>query len=469
MSSHNYAAPSMTGQPNPLTRRFTAALLLGVTLNPLNTSVIATALVSIGEYFSVGAAQTALLVSVLYVVSAVCQPLMGRIAQRYGARNVFVAGLVLAGIGGLIGWLASTFEWVVTSRIVLGLGTASAYPTAMMMIRSVADTYKTPVPTQLLSVVAASGHVMAAVGLPIGGVLVSIFGWRAVFAMNVPLAVITVLLVLLWVRAEGVNERFTVGSWTRQFDPVGVLIFTGFIICAMLALRDFTHLNVPAVLGLMTSCFALWLWSHQSANPLLDVRKLWTQPALVRTYARLMLSFAVLYAVLYGVTQWLEQARGLEPSVVGLLMVPMSALSAISSLAVGRSGKVRAHLVWASALMVATAGVLALAAGLSGATVWSVAVAVAGVTLSGVAMGLANVGNQAMLYIASPPEDMGVNSGFYRTASYLGGFVATGVIATLFSEGASDVSMLIFALVFVVLGAVLVVLTVTDRQIPVRS
>lgn len=107
--------------------------------------------------------------------------------------------------------------------------------------------------------------------------------------------------------------------------------------------------------------------------------------------------------------------------------------------------------------------------GAGGSALMSVAIAVVGVTLSGVAMGLANVGNQAMLYIASPPKDMGVNSGFYRTASYLGGFVATGVIATLFSGGASNASMLVSAGVFAVLAVVLVGLTVADRETPARS
>ncbi|PCE27094.1 hypothetical protein BWP39_09930 [Paraburkholderia acidicola] len=60
---------------------FVAALLLGVTLNPINSSILAKALVSIAGDFHATAMKTALLVSVLYLVSAVCQPLMGRMAK----------------------------------------------------------------------------------------------------------------------------------------------------------------------------------------------------------------------------------------------------------------------------------------------------------------------------------------------------------------------------------------------------
>ena len=48
-------------------------------------------------------------------------------------------------------------------------------------------------------------------------------------------------------------------------------------------------------------------------------------------------------------------------------------------------------------------------------------------TLLGMAMGLNNVANQAALYMQSTADPIGVNSGFYRTASYLGGFIATGL------------------------------------------
>lgn len=58
------------------------------------------------------------------------------------------------------------------------------------------------------------------------------------------------------------------------------------------------------------------------------------------------------------------------------------------------------------------------------------------------------------------------NSGFYRTASYIGGFVATGLIGAAFAGGANDAGLLAFAVVFAVLGAALVVLSLADRGIP---
>ena len=76
----------------PFGWRFTAPLLLGSTLNPINSSMLATALVGIGVDFQRGPGATASLVSVLYLCSAVMQPTMGKLSTVFGPRRVFLAG-----------------------------------------------------------------------------------------------------------------------------------------------------------------------------------------------------------------------------------------------------------------------------------------------------------------------------------------------------------------------------------------
>lgn len=78
-------------------RRFVSAVSFGSLLNPVNSSIIAIALVAIGQSFSVGAGATAWLVAVLYLATAIGQPTMGRLADRLGPRRVYLAGI---GAGG---------------------------------------------------------------------------------------------------------------------------------------------------------------------------------------------------------------------------------------------------------------------------------------------------------------------------------------------------------------------------------
>ncbi|WP_233500144.1 MFS transporter [Gordonia sp. YC-JH1] len=71
---------------------FTAPLILASVLNPINSSLIATAMVGIGVDFHRGPADTAILISVLYLCSAVAQPTMGKLGPLFGERRVMIAG-----------------------------------------------------------------------------------------------------------------------------------------------------------------------------------------------------------------------------------------------------------------------------------------------------------------------------------------------------------------------------------------
>ncbi len=54
---------------------------------------------------------------------------MGKISTRFGARNVFLAGLTIVGIGGVAGWLAPSIAWLMAARVLIGIGTSAGCPT----------------------------------------------------------------------------------------------------------------------------------------------------------------------------------------------------------------------------------------------------------------------------------------------------------------------------------------------------
>src|SRR5258708_10086055 len=83
--------------------RFVSPLYVASTLNPINSSVIATALVPIAHALNVPVGQTAILVSALYLASAIAQPAAGKVAEQFGPRRVLVAGILLVLLGGMLG------------------------------------------------------------------------------------------------------------------------------------------------------------------------------------------------------------------------------------------------------------------------------------------------------------------------------------------------------------------------------
>lgn len=91
---------------NAFSWRFTTPLFIGSALNPINSSLIATALLPIAHGVGVPIGQTAALVTALYLASAIAQPTAGKAAEVFGPRRVFLAGIVLVALGGLTGGFA---------------------------------------------------------------------------------------------------------------------------------------------------------------------------------------------------------------------------------------------------------------------------------------------------------------------------------------------------------------------------
>ena len=92
-----------TTSENAFSWRFVTPMFLGSSLNPVNSSLIATALVPIAAAMHVSVGRTAVLVSALYLASSIAQPTAGKLSEEFGPRRVFLAGILLVLLGGLVG------------------------------------------------------------------------------------------------------------------------------------------------------------------------------------------------------------------------------------------------------------------------------------------------------------------------------------------------------------------------------
>lgn len=458
------AREAQDARVKPFPFRFVAPLLWGASLNPINSSIIATSLVAIGLAFGVSAGRTASLIAAVYVASAVAQPTMGKLAGAFGPRRVFLAGLGVLTIGGVVGTMAPSFEWLLVSRVLIGIGTAAGYPTAMSLIRRRADGFGTGIPGVVLGSMSIAAQVTAALGLPLGGVLVGVWDWRAVFAINIPLGVIGIVMTLVWIPKDETGPRGRARDLVSALDPAGLGLFALAVTALIVFLSDLTApqwwvlaITAGAVAGLIA-------WELRARHPFIDVRMLAGNGALMRTYARQLLTQSAMYAVLYGYVQWLEEGRGLAASVSGLVMAPMTIVGAIGAALVSRRALVRGPLT-ASAVAVVAGGVAV--AFVSGDT--PVVVLIALSLLFGLVTGLNGVSNQAALYDQTSAEQIGVASGLLRTSTYLGAIAASAMIGFAFPQRATDAGLHGIAWIIVGLGIAVLSLVVFDRSIPRRA
>lgn len=449
----------------PFSWRFTTPLFIGSALNPVNSSLIATALVPIAHGVGIPIGQTATLVTALYLASAIAQPTAGKAAEVFGPRRVFVTGILAVAAGGLVGGLAQNLLTLLVSRVLIGLGTSCAYPTAMLLIRKRAREagMKQP-PGGVLGGLQIAGTATASLGLPVGGLVVGALGWRAVFLINLPVAVIALAATLAWVEPDGPLERRRAREIAVRLDAVGI---TGFA-AAMLALLIFLFELPTAHWWILAVSVALWvadiLWELRAASPFLDVRLLAARPALTAVYVRFGLVMLCQYVVLYGITQWIEAVRGFSESASGLLLLPMTLVGGIVIAPVSRRNLVRGPVIAAAlACLIGSAGVLLLDSGS-----WIGLVVVLTVVF-GASMGFAGAGYQTALYTHAPAEQLGTASGLLRTFGYVGSIASSAITGMVFHSHVTDHGVHLIAWIMIGISLVLTALTLADRTLRTQS
>lgn len=438
--------------------RFVAAVAFGSVLNPINSSIIAIALVAIGHTFSVGSGATVWLVSSLYLATAIGQPTMGRLADRLGPRRVYLAGSALVIIGGVIGWAAVSLGMLVVSRVIIGLGTSAAYPAAMALIRRQSVRLDRPTPGRVLGVLAIMGQVTMAVGPVLGGALMALGGWRLTFLVNVPLALAGAVLALLWVPSDDPADRRE--PLHVVLDTPGLALFASALTALMVFLMDLAHPHWWLLVVTILLFAALARWELRARIPFVDVRMLARNRALTATYLRYGVTMLITYCFVYGWAMWLEGAAGYSAATVGWLMLPSFATATGVSLIVARRRTQWGALVVGAAVLTVGSAFLFFVS--SHAPLWLLA----GIgVVFGVQNGLTVTAGQAAMYAQAPAADTGIAAGLMRSFMYVGAIASAGLIGLAFGGAATDRGLHTLAAVLVIGSAAVLLGTLFDRTL----
>lgn len=179
----------------------------------------------------------------------------GALADAYGAHRVFRVGVATFGAGSLLSALAPDVGTLIALRVVLGVAAAACVPASMAMI-----TRLYPEPARrgkaIATWAAISGSALAA-GPVVGGVLVTTAGWRAIFVINAPVAVVTLALTAgPALHCPRTGRRV---DWPGQLAACAAL---GLLTDAVIAAGSgaLIHAALPAVATLLAVTFFLWPW-----------------------------------------------------------------------------------------------------------------------------------------------------------------------------------------------------------------
>ncbi|GAA2678537.1 MFS transporter [Streptomyces lunalinharesii] len=442
-------------------RRLLPPMMLGSVLNPINSTIISVALVPIGAALGAPAAQTAWLVSALYLATSLGQPVVGRLIDLYGPRRLFLLSTALVGVAGVVGTLAPNLAVLIVARVLLGFGTCAGYPAAMALVRSEAERTGRDSPGGVLTGLAVANQTVAVVGPLLGGVLIAVGGWRATFALNVPLAVAAVLLGLLRLpRSTGTSRPTPRGRLTTQLDLPGMALFAAMLVALLLFLMNL-HLRSWYLLAIAVAAGGAFAARElRAATPFIDLRVLGGNRPLLATYGRALVAYVVAYAFLYGFSQWTEEGFGLTPFHAGLVQIPMFLVAIGVSVVSGRRPGVRGKLLVGAVGQIVACLVMLTLSGRS--PLWTLLLVA---LLFGVPQGLNNLALQNSVYFQADPARTASSAGLLRTFAYLGSMVASSATAASFGRRVDTGGMHHLAWVMLGAGVLYLLLTVFDRTL----
>ncbi len=403
-----------------------AGLCLAAALIPLNSTMIVVALLDIERDLDVSVGTVLWLVSGYLVVVALSQPIGGRIGDAIGHRRVFVIGLAGFLVASALATLAPWFAALAVMRLAQALFAGLMWPAASALLRDISGPERRG---RVFGWFGTAVGLAAAVGPVVGGGLVAVAGWRAIFLVNVPIGAAALALTRRALRPDPPRRRAR-----TTFDLAGAVAFTallGALVTALFLATDGIGRWLPAV-GAGAVLAAVFVRIERRADDPFVELSLFGQRAYVGATATVLLHNLVMYSLLLIVPIYAERELGLGASGSGLLIGSMTGammlLSPVGGHLSDRLGRRRPALAGGLLAIAATAGLVA--GGPPGTVGTAMMVAVAGAGI-----GLAAASLQTTAVESAPEHGVGVATGVFTTMRYTGGIAAAGLAAAVSSSG----------------------------------
>lgn len=311
-----------------------ALLLSSAFVVVLNETAMGVAIPQIMDHFQVTAAAAQWLTTAFMLTMAVVIPVTGVLLQRYTLRRNFFAAMGLFALGTLLAAVAPTFALLLAARVVQAVGTAIMLPLLFSTVMNLVEPGKRGRTMGLVAIVTA---VAPAIGPTVSGVILSSLGWRWIFIIVLPIAVLAIAAGARWLR------NVTPTSPAR-FDVLSVALsaigFSG-LIYGLVSIGETngdagigTWAPLLAGLAALVGLIARQLALRGSDRILLDVRVFANRTFSLSTIAIVIVSMA-LFGSLILLPLYIQQVLGEPAHVAGLMVLPGGILSGLLAPFVG--------------------------------------------------------------------------------------------------------------------------------------
>lgn len=336
------------------------AASFGFALIQLDVTIVNVALPSIASAFGAHVAELQWVVDAYAVCFAALLLSAGFLGDRFGARFIYLGGLGLFAGASLACGLAQGPLTLIAARAAQGVGAAVMLPCSLALLNHATE-FDAAVRAKAVGWWTASGGITIAAGPLVGGLMLSAFGWRSIFLVNIPLCALGAWLVLKLAETERAKAR-------RGFDIAGQGLAILSLVAVTAAIIEAKPLGfaggvLPAIAAVGITAFgAFLLVEARSKDPMLPL-SLFAN----RTFrAAIGYGFVVnltYYGIVFVLSLYLQRVLGYSPLKTGLAYLPLTAtffvVNIISGAWVARAGS-RPPMIIGALIDAAGFGLLAL-------------------------------------------------------------------------------------------------------------
>ncbi|MBV6658808.1 MAG: MFS transporter [Devosiaceae bacterium] len=430
------ATPCETVECSQQQRRYVLIVaILGSALGFIDGSIVAIIAPAIRVELDASLAAISWVVNGYTLVLTAFILIGGAAGDAYGKRRVFALGIALFAAASLVCAVAQSGGQLIGARLVQGFGAALMVPLSMALI---AAYFPSDERGRAIGIWAAASAISAALGPLIGGAMVDALGWRSTFFVNLPLAAVTLWLLLARVPDDGGTTASHKLDWTGGLLASAAL---GLVALSLTLLGDSGALGPSLVvgtggaLGLMAlglaAGAAFIAYEGRIAAPMMPL-SLFSLPSFAAINAATFLLYAALGGLLFFLPVTLIAAFEQPAVSVAAIFLPFTVVMALLTPRVGTLID-RVGVRWplaAGALIAGLSFAATLLAVPTGSLIWVGAC----MALLGVGMGLCIPPLSTAILNAAPSEQSGIASGINNAVSRAGGLFAVAAFAPLAAQ-----------------------------------
>jgi len=392
-------------------------------LTPFMGSSINVALPSMGREFKMNAILLAWVATAYLLSASVFLVPMGRIADIWGRKRVFLTGITIFTLSSLLSGIAFSSFQIIIFRILQGIGGSMILGTGVALLTSV---FPPGERGRALGINSSAVYLGLSLGPFIGGILTNYFGWRSVFFVNIPLGIIIIIFVMLKLKGEWA------GAKGESFDFKGSIVYGASIVSLMYGFSKLpSNFGTILLFSGIAGIIIFIILESSIEQPVLDIKLFTTSKTFSFSNLSALINYSATSAVGFLLSLYLQYVKGLSPRIAGTVLVSQPVVMALFSPLAGRlSDKIEPRVVASFGMGISSLGLfLLIPLNLNTSIYYLISVLI----ILGFGFALFSSPNTNAVMSSVERKYYGTSSGILATMRLLGQMLSMGVATLIFS------------------------------------